>query len=60
MDARPSLDEWLKQDSGRVAVSATLHLQTQIKELKTKIIETIDYIANGRSPSTDLTFVWGY
>ncbi len=58
--SKSSLDEWLKQDSERVAETDTLHLQTQIKELKTKIIETIDYIANGRSPSTDLTFVRGY
>ena len=60
VDARPSLDEWLKQDSGRVAETATLYLQTQIKELKAKISDTIDAIANGHPPSTDMTFVHRY
>ena len=55
-----SLDEWLKQDSERVVETDTLHLQPQIKELKTKIAQTIDSIANGEPPSTDLTFVYGY
>ena len=54
------LDEWLKQDSERVAETDTLHLQTQIKELQTKIAETIDSIAKGEPPSTDLTFIYGY
>ena len=55
-----SMDNWLKQDSERVSGTDTLHLQTQIRELKTKIAETIDSIANGISPSTNLTFVYGY
>ena len=56
----PSLNEWLEQDSERVMKTDTLHLQTQIKELQAKITETIDSIAKGEPPSTDLTFVSGY
>ena len=55
-----SRDEWLKQDPERVAETDTLHLQAQIKEMKAKISETIDSIANGLPPSTELTFVYGY
>ncbi len=58
--SKSSPDEWLKKDSERVAETDTLRLQTQIRELQTKIVETIDFIANGEPPSTDLTFVYGY
>ena len=60
MAPQSSPAEWLKQDSDRVAETDTLRLQAQIEELKTKIIETIDSIASGLTPSTDLTFVYDY
>ncbi len=55
-----SLDEGWEQDSERVARTDTLHLQTQIAELKGKIAGAIDDVANGQTPSTDLRFVSEY
>ena len=57
---RSSLDEWLKQDAERVAETDTLHLQTQVQELKAQITKTIDSISDGEPPSTDWTFAYGY
>ena len=58
--ATPSIDEWLSQESSRVAGTDTLRLQTQVWELKARISDTMDSIADERQPSTDMTFIRGF
>lgn len=54
------VDEWLKRDQGRVVKTDTLTLQRQIRELKSRITETIGSIATDEPFDNDLTFVYAY
>ena len=58
--ASQSLNDWLEWDAERVENTATLRLQSQVEVLKAAISDTLDALAHGCSPSTDLAFVQHY